>query len=65
MSIEPVRLYAHTPTIAFLAPNDDASATRHVFLTGPFRRPGDLTREDKAVAKALLLHAVEELEESP
>lgn len=61
----PIQAVTAVPAIAFLWPNDDGTQTRFEWLTGPFRSGSELSREERAVVKALLQHAIDIMEEAP
>ena len=59
--INSIELVASTPAIVFVRPA--VGETRATWLTSDFADLQELTKEERAVARALLLYAAEELEQ--
>jgi hypothetical protein len=57
--IDSIELVSHTPAIVFIRPL--GGQTTATFLTSDFANTQELSKEERAVARALLLYAAEEL----
>lgn len=62
---EPVKLVVYQPTVTFLYFSVSGQTTEVVFLTGQHEDLRTLTREQRAVARALLQVAIKNIDEEP